>query len=328
MDRTERFYKIDQLLKGPTTVPFERLRNVLGISRATLKRDLDYMRDRFNAPIEYDRSTNGYRFGQVRSGPRYELPGLWFSATEGYALLTTLKLLGDVQPGLLEGQLAPLVERLRAVVGRGDHSWDEIEKRVRVFQPERRDGDPAHFGTVAAGTLNRRRLWMRHFNRADGAVTEREVSPQRLVLYRDNWYVDTYCHLREGLRSFSVDAIQACELRETKAKEITAKQLDEYLASGYGIFAGADLQWATLKFSPAAARWVASQSWHPKQRSRIEDDGSYVLEVPYANDRELVMEILKYGADVEVLASTALRRRVVEALDQVSGIYRARGLIY
>jgi predicted DNA-binding transcriptional regulator YafY len=314
MDRTERFYKIDQLLKGTTAVRFERLRGVLGISRATLKRDLDYMRDRFNAPIEYDRATNGYRFGKPRTGPRYELPGLWFSATEGYALLTTLKLLSDVQPGLLEGQLAPLVERLRAVVGRGDHTWEEVEKRVRIFQPERRIADPAHFGTVAAGTLNRRRVWIRHYNRADDAVTERDVSPQRLVLYRDNWYLDTYCHLREALRSFAVDAIQLAELRDTKAKEIPARQLDEYLGSGYGIFAGTEREWASLRFSPKSSRWVSAQTWHPDQRTQLEKDGSYRLDVPYTHDRELVMEILKFGADVEVLGPPLLRQRVTEAL--------------
>jgi predicted DNA-binding transcriptional regulator YafY len=322
VDRTERFYKIDRLLKDGRGVSFYRLAESLNVSRATLKRDFLYMRDRFNAPIEYDRPTNVYRFGKPRAGPRYELPGLWFSATEGYALLTTLKLLGDVQPGLLEGQLAPLVERLRAVVGRGDHSWVEIEKRVRIFQPERRTGDPVHFGTVAAATLSRHRIWIQHFNRAEGAVTEREVSPQRLVLYRDNWYLDTYCHLREGLRSFAVDAIQEAQLRDAKAKEIPATQLDEYLASGYGIFAGRELTWATLRFSPKAARWVSSQSWHPNQRSRVEEGGSYVLEIPYADDRELVMEILKYGADVEVLAPPTLRHKVIEILMDAAKAYR------
>lgn len=321
MDRTERFYKIDRLLKDSKSVSFGKLEEALGVSRATLKRDLLYMRDRFNAPIEYDREANGYRFGKPRNGPRYELPGLWFSATEGYALLATLKLLGDLQPGLLEGQLTSLVERLRSVVGRGDHSWAEVEKRVRIFQPERRVGDSAHFGTVAAGTLQRRRVWIRHFNRAEGTVTEREVSPQRLILYRDNWYLDTYCHLRHGLRSFAVDAIQDAELRDTVSKEVSAAQLDEYLSGGYGIFAGRELAWATLKFSPKAARWVATQSWHPKQRSRTDVDGSYVLEIPYADDRELLMEILKYGVDIEVVAPEALRGKVLAVLKETAGLY-------
>src|SRR5213594_50468 len=88
MERLERFYKIDQLLKDRKAVSFSALQSSLGVSAATLKRDLEYMRERFNAPIEWDRETNGYRFGKPRSGPRYELPGLWFNAGEAYALLS------------------------------------------------------------------------------------------------------------------------------------------------------------------------------------------------------------------------------------------------
>src|ERR671924_683831 len=150
MERLERFYKIDQLLKerkGP--VAFSALRACLGVSAATLKRDLEYMRERFNAPIEYDREANGYKFGRPRPGPRYELPGLWFSADEGYALRSMHTLLAELEPGLLEPHIAPLKERVRAILG-GEPAWKDIEKRIRVFQPERRthpsEHEGAHFG--------------------------------------------------------------------------------------------------------------------------------------------------------------------------------------
>jgi predicted DNA-binding transcriptional regulator YafY len=123
------------------------------------------------------------------------------------------------------------------------------------------------------------------------------------------------------LRSFAVDAIREAVLKETPAKEVREAELDEYLGSGYGIFAGRDVEWATLKFTPEAARWVSAQNWHPKQRVRVEKDGSYILEVPYAEDRELVMEILRYGADVAVLAPTALRKRVADALKLAAARY-------
>jgi predicted DNA-binding transcriptional regulator YafY len=141
------------------------------------------------------------------------------------------------------------------------------------------------------------------------------------VHYRDNWYVDAWCHLREELRSFAVDAIRGVSLLEARAKEMPKAELDAYLKSGYGIFAGRDIQWATLRFTPQAARWVAAQSWHSRQKSRIEADGSYVLELPYADDRELLMEILKYGADVEVLAPPALRQRVADSLRSAAARY-------
>jgi predicted DNA-binding transcriptional regulator YafY len=320
MERLERLYKIHQLLTDRKVVSFALLMERLGVSRASVKRDLEYMRSRFNAPIDYDPEVGGYRFGKPRPGPRYELPGLWFSADEAYALLSMHSLLAELQPGLLEPHIAPLQARLRAVLG-GEPAWKDIEKRLRVFQPERRSTPPQYFGMVAKAVLTRSRLWIRHYNRKEDRETEREISPQRLVHYRDNWYVDGYCHMREGLRSFAVDAIRAAELREARAKEIPAAELDEHLGSGYGIFAGREVQWAKLRFTPEAARWVAAQSWHPKQRTQVESNGSYVLEIPYAHERELLMEILKYGADVEVLGPASLRAGVAEALSQAASRY-------
>src|SRR3982750_4395675 len=111
MDRLERFYKIDRLLKERKLVSFAVFKHELGMSPASVKRDLAYMRDRYNAPIEYDREANGYRFGEPRTGPRYELPGLWFSAEEAYALLSMHTLLAELQPRLLESHVAPLQAR-------------------------------------------------------------------------------------------------------------------------------------------------------------------------------------------------------------------------
>ncbi|MFL6571775.1 MAG: helix-turn-helix transcriptional regulator [Burkholderiales bacterium] len=294
---------------------FSALRASLGVSAATVKRDIEYMRSRFNAPIEYDREANGYRFGEPRPGPRYELPGLWFSADEAYALLTMHTLLAELQPGLLEPHIKPLQDRVRAVLG-GEPGWKEVEKRIRVFQLERRTTFKENFPLVAKAVLTRSKLWIRHFNRKENRETEREISPQRLVHYRDNWYVDAWCHKSEGLRTFAVDAIRAAELREGRAKEVPAAELDEHLGSGYGIFAGKEVQWARLRFTAEAARWVSAQVWHPKQRVLTEKDGSYVLEIPYANDRELLMEILKFGADVELLGPASLRDRVAAALTE------------
>jgi predicted DNA-binding transcriptional regulator YafY len=323
MERLERFYKIDQLLKERKAVSFSSLRASLGVSAATLKRDLEYMRERFNAPIEYDREANGYRFGAPRSGPRYELPGLWFSASEAYALLSMHTLLDELQPGLLESHVGPLQQRLRAILG-GEPAWKDIERRIRVFQPERRAAKEEFFGVVATAVLRRLRLWIRHYSRRDDRETEREISPQRLVHYRGNWYVDAWCHLREDVRSFAVDALRATELRESRAREIPAAELDAHLGAGYGIFAGRNVQWATLRFTPEAARWVSAQDWHPKQRARLEADGSYVLELPYAHERELSMEILKYGADVEVLGPPALREATARALQSAAARYKTQ----
>jgi len=321
MDRTERFYRIDRLLRASPVTPFVKLREALGISKAQLKRDLAYMRERFNAPIEYDRDANGYRFGKPLAGPRYELPGLWFSAEETHALLTMYQVLKGLDREVLGPHVEPLLERLRGILGTGDHSWKEVENRIRLIPIGRRASEAGHFGVVAGALLRRRRLHVRHFNRVSGEETVRDLSPQSLIHYRDNWYLDAWCHLRKDLRSFSVDAFREAAMLDERAKEVPKGELEEYLSSGYGIFAGRKVEWATIRFTPLAARWVSAQRWHSKQKARTEADGSYVLELPYAGDQELLMDVLKYGPEAEVLAPPALRERAAKQLREAAAKY-------
>jgi predicted DNA-binding transcriptional regulator YafY len=313
MDRTERFYKIHQLLAARGTVKLRALLDALGVSRATFKRDLEYMRDRLNAPIEWDRAAGGYRFAGGDAG-RYQLPGLWFNPSEVRALLTMQHLLANLQPGLLEPHIKPLLARLRGLLASGEHSAEEVERRIRIIHLGARKVALPHFELVANAVLDRRRLQITYVSRGTNERTGREISPQRLVHYRENWYCDAWCHLREDLRSFAVDAIQSATLLERKAKPIGERELDEVLASGYGIFSGRKTTWARLRFTAQRARWVSVEAWHPDQKGRFEPDGRYVLELPFSDPRELTMDVLRHGPHVEVLEPASLREAVREQL--------------
>lgn len=325
MERTERFYRIQQLLHDRRVVPFTVFLETLEVSRATVKRDLEYLRNRMNAPIAWDPEARGYRFAAPDAGGgQYELPGLWFNASEIHALLTMQHLLAQIEPGVLAPQLMPIADRLRLLLGSGDHSVEEVQKRVRVLGMAARRFDRADFAVVGSALLRRKRLHLHYYVRSRDELTEREVSPQRLVYYRDNWYLDAWCHRRDDLRSFAVDAIRDAEILDKKARDIPESTLNRVLGSGYGIFSGHRVRWGRLRFTPERARWVAAEEWHSRQRGRVEADGSYVLEVPYNDDRELVMDILRHGPDVEVLGPSALRRVVRERLAASLERYRPR----
>lgn len=315
MDRTERFYKIDQLLNRHESVSVDLFIRELGVSPATFKRDLEYMRSRFHAPVIWDRALRGYRFDAPDDqAPRYALPGLWLNASEAHALLTMQHLLSNLDPGILSSHVQPLLARLQALLDTEDHAPEQIAKRIRILPMARRTLSPRHFECIASAVLKRTQLRITYYNRTHHTETERQISPQRLVHYRDNWYLDAWCYLRNDLRSFAVDAIRHAEALPMQAKNIADKTLDAVLGSGYGIFAGRKTQIAKLKFTPTRARWVASETWHPKQKSRFDKDGSYLLEIPYSDDRELIMDILKYGPDVEVITPATLRRKVREQI--------------
>ena len=314
MDRTERFYRIDQLLQDRHPVPVSVFLDTLEVSLATFKRDLEYMRERFNAPIVWDREERGYRFDVAKEGPKYALPGLWLNASEIHALLTMEQLLKDMDPGVLAPHVAPLLARLRLLLSHEDVPPESVEKRIRLQRANARTYEPKWFSQVATAVLQRRRLQIEHYNRARDETLQREVSPQRLNYYRDTWYLDCWCHLRKGLRRFSLDAIRSVVATTAKAKDISERELSAVLESGYGVFSGANVDWAELQFTPERARWVQSEVWHRNQKSWIAADGSYYLRIPFSDARELTMDILRHMPEVRVIEPLSLRQRVRECL--------------
>jgi len=321
MDRTERFYKIDRLLRARRITSLASFLEALDVSRATFKRDLEYLRDRFNAPIVWDAGAGGYRY-ELDAQSDFALPGFWLSGAEVQALLTLDHFIETLEPGLVGPMMAPLRRRLAGIAQEAGADLAELRGRVKVLQSNARRVSPPAFNAVADALLRRRRLHIEYYARGQGSTSEREVSPQRLVHYRDNWYLDAWCHLREGLRSFSVDTISKPQLLDVPATDVDEALLERELASAYGIFSGAAQHRALLRFTPERARWVAAEIWHPQQQGRFDDDGAYLLELPYADDRELLMDVLRHGAEVEVLAPAALRQRVIAALDAALAGYR------
>lgn len=326
MLQTERIYKLRQWLDAGVCVTRELALRELEVSPATFKRDIAALRDRFNVPLEWDGTRRGWRLdrSQPTLGAQYELPGLWFNAEEIHALLTMQHLLAHLDAGgLLGPQIEPLMKRLDKLLGSGAPPKADVARRIRVHTVAARRIHLPHFQAVGSALLRRQRLVIEYRGRGSGITTEREVSPQRLVHYRDNWYLDAWCHLRNALRSFSVDAIERVRVLERGAADVEDAELDEVLGAGYGIFAGRQVQWAGLRFSAERSRWVAAEKWHPQQRGRFDGEGRWLLELPYADPRELVMDILRHVPEVEVLWPEELgelvRGRLSEGLRMQEG---------
>ena len=320
MDRTERFYRIRRRLVEKGTLTRREIEEDLEISHSTFKRDIDYMRDRLNVPIIWSPGQQAYVLDP--DADVAELPGVWFSPGEIYALLEIEQLLEQLEPGLLSRQLGPVRERLAGLLEGSEKGHCEIRRRIKVLPMGTRGVNREIFETLSFALLDRRRLRIRHLRRQTGEESGREVSPQRLVHYRYNWYLDAWCHTREDIRIFAVDAIKGAQALEVPALEVEDRRLDEVLRAGYGIFAGESVERAILRFSPGRARWVANEIWHSRQVGRMEADGSYVLEIPYSQEPELVMDILKYGREVEVLAPASLRIRVAGELAAGAALYK------
>jgi len=310
MDKFDRIFQLDAILRARRTpVPLEDLMARLECSRATLYRAVNTLKDQLHAPVIYDADRGGFMYERTGPGEAYELPGLWFSGGELQALAIMQRLLKDAGGGLLEEHLGLLTRRLEELTTHQRLNLGEAANRLRFPAIA---GRPAGemFGIAATATLQRRKLWMQYHARSTEEVTDRTVSPQRIVHYRETWYLDAWDDGRDALRSFSIDRIRRANVLEEVAVDISEAELEAHYASSYGIFGGKADKVAVLIFTAERAKWVADERWHPQQEARWLPDGRYELTIPYREPRELVMDVLRHGSQVYVASPPELRESV------------------
>lgn len=322
MNQTERFYRIDQLLNERGVASFQVLQQTLEVSRATLRRDLTYMRERLHAPIVFDADAGGYQYGKPGRGPKFQLPGLWFTADEVLALMTMHQMLDSLGAGGMVGpHIRPLMARFTAILGAADVPAKEMLRRIKIIATPHRRSESKWFELIGSALVKRRRLRIDYYTRHRDEHSVREVSPLRLMHHRNNWYLDAWCHKSEDIRMFSLDAIEAATILEARARDVSLSRVDEELGAGYGIYRKAALHWAKLKFRPAAARWVRDEVWHEQQTLDELSDGGVVLTVPFSVSTELAMDILRHGENVEVLEPAELRATIRARLGAAAALY-------
>ena len=325
MDRTERFYTIERLIRSRGCVSFAVLQEELSVSRATLNRDLLYLRSRMDAPIVFDRYDNGYRLSPDASDARerhHQLPGVWFSEREIHALLTMHQLVQGLDDGgVLARHLQPVLDKLEGMLGESKADAATLVTRIKILSPFKRPVPSKFFELIGNALVKRRRIQMRYFSRGRKATGERLVSPQRLVHYRNTWYLDAWCHTANDLRRFALDAIERAEAIDEACKEVAMGKLEAAFDQGYGIITGQTIRWATILFDTESAKWVAREMWHPRQKGKLLPDGCYRLQVQYADPTELIMDVLRHGAHAVVESPDDLRQQLVRTLTKLSTMY-------
>lgn len=317
MSDMERLHRIKYMIQQRKCVPREDFLSELEISPATFKRDLEYLRSRMQASIVYDRFLGGYKFENDSAAEKIEMPGLWFSEKEATALVLMQHLLSSLdQGGLIGPHIEPLTAIIDGILGQSETTTKELRKRIKVVGMGSRKNSIENFSEIGAALLKRNRLDISYYSKGKDELTDREISPQRLIYYRENWYLDAYCHMRNDLRSFAVDGISKAALSNKKAEEISDKQCQEHFAESYGIFSGKATQRAKLRFTPEHARWVSGEHWHGQQVGSFDKEGYYNLEFDYNQDPELIMDILKHGSGVEVLSPATLKNKIKAELEK------------
>jgi len=290
----------------------EYLMEKMECGRHTLYRIVAMLRANFDMPITFDQEKKVWRVEENKKSVKF--PYIWFNPRDALVLLALLETFREFPFGMLDDGIEPFREKLEDVVRSEKGEMGELLKKVKIIPIGYRSVPKETLTLICQAVALNRKAEISYKDRQKEEFSVRVISPIRLVRYRDNWYLDAYCHKRGDLRTFSLDRIDGIVILEEAVKKVAAKEAEEYFAESYGIFGGKSKERAVLKFSPEAARWVSSEMWHPKQEASFDKDGSYILKFPYSDERELLLDIMKWGDGVEVVSPESLRKSVRKKL--------------
>lgn len=284
-------------------------------SAATVRRVVQEAKDEFGLPVYYDASRGVYRCDPDKA---VELPGLWFDDAELAALSGLTHWLDAQGSGVLRDLLDPLRDRMESMLRDRGIGMDAWRERIRFLPMAARPVPSGLLLPISKAVLDRTRLSFHYKGAHDGRYTEREVSPQSLVRYRDNWLLDAFCHTHNGLRSFVLSRMKEARALSQAALEIPRVELDRHFAESYGIFGGRARYRASLVFEGLASRLVEGERWHPKQKSQTLSDGRTRLEFPCGDLRELVRDLMRYADEVTVEGPERLRTDLAAMIDRAA----------
>lgn len=311
---------VNYLQKKKKATPSE-LREVMGdgakCSRHTLYRTLAVINDTLEMEVKYDPRERVYYLDSLEGKKVFN--ELSFTPSDLLVLISLLQIIKELD-FLINKDFK---NKLLIQCGRDVGDVVSFLSKIKVIPTHNRRINIEIFKEICQALKTNRKLWIK-YNARTGVENFRVVSPIHLVRYRDNWYLDAYCHLRNEIRIFSVDRILRAEVLNKPAERIDESEIKKFFESAYGIFTGKPKAIARLKFSRRMTKWVAEEEWHPNQKIKKKKDGSCVIEIPYSDERELIMDILKYGDDIMVLGPKSLKQMVITKLNNALKNYSKR----
>jgi len=316
MTNLDKVYTLYKLLKSSRyPVPKDTILNKLECSKATFYRIKEFLCSILEAPVIYDKKYRGYRFDDSGDNP-VEMPGLWFTADELEALSCFEYFLTTLQSNILDRVLAPAHNRIEKLLKAQHISARAWRNRIKALPIGIRTVDTNILLCIAESVLRLKKVRITYSALQTPEQTDRIISPQTLLRYRDNWYVDAWCHKREDLRTFCISRISKAALLKEKAVTVSQTLLKQHFADAYGIFSGKAEHTAEIKFTGLAAKVVSQEEWHPRQKGDFKDNGSYILKIPFHESRELIMDIIRWGDAAEVIKPESLRKEIKEYLQK------------
>ena len=302
----ERMMEIHESVNRANYPNASTLARKMEVSTKTIHRDIQFMRDRWDLPIEFDPSYNGFKYTR----PVDSFPMLQINEGELFALLIAEKALQNYRSTVFEKRLSAafqkIAESLPDAVSIHLNEWDEALSFRHTGEAE---VEVEIFDKVSQATAKRRQLKIR-YRKPNQKPEERVIDPYQLANINNEWYLYAFDHKRRDIRCFVPARILEVESTGKSFDRPDSFTLDNYLADSFGVYKGDESYDIRVRFTKTVAPFIKEKNWHPTQQVKTLKDGSLELSLQLSHLSDIQRWILGWGSQATVLAPKELAKAV------------------
>jgi len=279
----------------------------LGVSVRTVKRDVEFLMDRWNLPIAYDKRRYGYYYTK----PVERFPALPITEAEVFAMLVAHKAIAQYQGTPFQKPLEMAFRKLTGQLdSRGRYSVDNFGAALsfRPFAPE--DTDLRMFQTVTRALQERREMTFQYKNLGARNFLSRRVRPYHLACIDNHWYLFAFDTVRGAMRTFALTRLSEPRLMDEQFEVPKDFDPDEYLKGSLSVFKGNHDYEIVIEFDVWATDLARGRQWHASQEFTELPGGMSRIRMRLNSLEEIERWVLAWGTHATVIRPEALADRI------------------
>ncbi|MEI7936468.1 MAG: WYL domain-containing protein [Verrucomicrobiota bacterium] len=309
-----RMLQIHQAIQAGGYPNASALASQLEVCTKSINRDLEFMRDRLDLPIQYD----GSRFGYFYSEPVNAFPTLHITEGELFALVVAERALQQYRGTNFEKPLLSALRKMeQALPDTISLSLSDVEQTISFRTSSEPILDLQIFDTLAKATTARRQLEITYRKPGHQQAEQRVVDPYHLANINGEWFLFAYDHLRDDLRTFVPARIKTIRPTGKTFERRKKFSLEERLRGSFGVQSGKGEFDVVIRFHERVADYIREKKWHESQQLRELKAGGVELRLKLSSLAEVGRWVLSWGGDAVVVRPDELAQSVRQAARRV-----------
>ena len=298
----------------PNTTDF---RKKFEVSRSTVMRDIDFLKDRYMVPLEYSKEQNGYFF----SDANYTIPSFLLTEGELFTLHIILPLMEQYKGTPLEPVFESIMKQMLDMLPKDVAvSTSFNAEQVHFISNPQPQIDQEIFFKVLQGIQERKTLDFAYRSIKRQEYIQRKFDPYKILCQRGDWYVLGYCHRHQEFRVYNMARIQNMSVQEPFVWDENF-DIHHYVDPDFGVWAQGKRFTVELLFSQEVHTYILERQWHVGQECCQQEDGRVLLTFETNQFDEILHWVMSFGHKVLVLNPPELKEAVRQEIAAMAKLY-------